>query len=75
VVPALLVDDRLRPFLKMFKPPFSMLAIEEFLVWHSRNDTEPGHRWFRKLMLEVAFELQLSAPDPLTDNLVNFPGR
>lgn len=61
VVPALLVDDRSRPFLKMFKPPFEIPAIGEFLVWHSRNDADPGHTWFRELMLEVALELQPSA--------------
>ena len=61
VVPALVVDDRQRPFLKMFKPPFAIPAIGEFLVWHSRNDADPGHIWFRELMLEVALELQPSA--------------
>ncbi len=60
VVPALLIDDRLRPFLKMFRPPFEMPSIEEFLVWHSRNDADPGHTWFRRLILEVAQDLQSS---------------
>jgi LysR family transcriptional regulator, nod-box dependent transcriptional activator len=58
VVPAMLIDDRLRQFLKMFEPPFEMPALEEFLVWHSRNDADPGHTWFRELILGVAAELR-----------------
>ncbi len=58
VVPALLLDDLVRPFLKVFKPPFEMPSIGEFLVWHSRNDGDPGHIWFRELMLEVALASQ-----------------
>lgn len=61
VVPSLLIDDRLRSFLKMFRPPFAMPTLEEFLVWHSRNDAEPGHKWFRQLVFEVALEMQPSA--------------
>lgn len=60
VVPSLLVDDHLRSFLKMFKPPFEMPVLEEFLVWHSRNDGEAGHQWFREPIFEVASELQPS---------------
>ena len=58
VVPSLLVDDHLHAFLKMFKPPFEMPVLEEFLVWHSRNDAEPGHTWFRELIFEVALDLE-----------------
>lgn len=57
VVPALLVDERVRPLLKMFKPPFEMPKIEEILVWHSRNDADPGLAWFRELMVDVAHKL------------------
>lgn len=59
VVPALLVDEHLRPFLKMQNPPFEMPALEEFLVWHSRSNADQAHRWFRGLVLEVARDLQL----------------
>lgn len=61
VIPAMLVDDRLRPFLKVFKPPFEIAAIAENLVWHSRNDADPGHTWFRELISGVAHELRLQA--------------
>ncbi|WP_321390607.1 LysR family transcriptional regulator [Emcibacter sp.] len=59
VVPALLVDDHLRQFVKTIKPPFEIPAIGEFLVWHSRSDADPGHIWFRELILGVARESQL----------------
>lgn len=65
VIPALLVDSRLRPYLKIMKPPFEIAAIEEFLVWHSRSDADPGHAWFRELMLDVAHDMQLAAKSPL----------
>ena len=75
VVPSLLIDDRVRPFVKVLKPPLFMPAIEEFLVWHSRDDAEPGHTWFRELVLEAALELQPSALHREGDNLVRFPDR
>ncbi len=56
VVPELLVDGRTRKLLKMVRPPFEISPIEEFLVWHSRNDADPGHIWFRELMSKVAHE-------------------
>lgn len=65
VIPALLVNERLRPFLKMFKPPFEIPVLGEFLVWHSRNDADPGHTWFRELMLEVVHESQPRAAPSL----------
>lgn len=61
VVPALLIDDRLRPFLKAFKPPFEIAALGENLVWHSRNDADPGHTWFRELILGLARDLRVQA--------------
>ena len=61
VVPALMIDDHLRPLLKVFQPPFEIPTIGEFLVWHSRNDGDSGHTWFRELILEVASDLRPSA--------------
>lgn len=61
VVPGLLVEDRVRPALKMFTPPFELPTLAEYLVWHSRNDADPAHSWFRELMLDVALGLKPSA--------------
>lgn len=62
VVPSLLVDETLRPYLKLSRPPFDMPAIEEFLVWHQRNDIDPGHTWFRQLIMQVAAGLRAPSP-------------
>ncbi len=64
VVPSLLVDDHLRAQLKMFRPPFEMPALQEFLVWHSRNDADPGHTWFRELIFGTGLELLAAEPVP-----------
>lgn len=61
VVPELLLDDLVRPFLKICQPPFEMPSIGEFLVWHTRNEGDPGHSWFRELMFEVARDSQAPA--------------
>ncbi|MFC7049909.1 LysR family transcriptional regulator [Emcibacter nanhaiensis] len=61
VVPALLINDHLRKYVKTIKPPFDIPAIGEFLVWHSRSDADPGHTWFRELVVEVARESQKKA--------------
>lgn len=52
IVPSLMIGRRTRPFVRLLPPPFAIPDLQEFLVWHSRNDAEPGHRWFRTLMLE-----------------------
>jgi DNA-binding transcriptional LysR family regulator len=52
IVPSLMVGRRIRPYVKVMDPPFAIPDLDEFLVWHSRNDEEPGHRWFRTLLLE-----------------------
>lgn len=58
VVPALLVNDELRKSLKIIQPPFEIPTLSEYLVWHSRNDADPAHTWFRELMLGVTKALQ-----------------
>lgn len=61
VVPSLSIDERVHPFLKIVKPPFELPTLGEYLVWHSRNDADPAHTWFRELMLDVARGLHPSA--------------
>jgi len=41
----------------MFRPPFAMPTLQEFLVWHSRNDADPGQTWFRELIFGVGLDL------------------
>ena len=57
IVPSLLIDEDLLQFLKMQPPPFRIPSLHETLIWHSRNDAEPGHKWFRELILEIGEEI------------------
>jgi LysR family transcriptional regulator, nod-box dependent transcriptional activator len=40
--------------LKTFALPFDTLNSHEVLLWHKRNEPDPGHAWLRTLFIEVA---------------------
>ncbi len=42
--------------LKIFPLPVRVAETREVLVWHKRNEPDPGHAWMRELLLEVARE-------------------
>jgi len=42
--------------LKTFALPFDALDCHEVLLWHKRNEPDPGHAWLRTLFIEVARE-------------------
>ncbi|HTB64942.1 MAG TPA: LysR family transcriptional regulator [Steroidobacteraceae bacterium] len=44
--------------LKIFALPFEALDGHEILLWHPRNDLDPGHTWLRSLFIDVARDLQ-----------------
>lgn len=43
--------------LKLLALPFDALNSHEVLLWHKRNEPDPGHAWLRTLFIEVAREL------------------
>ncbi len=43
--------------LKTFALPFDTLDTHEVLLWHKRNEPDPGHGWLRAVFIEVAREL------------------
>lgn len=43
--------------LKTYALPFDSLDSHEVLLWHKRNEPDPGHGWLRALFTEVAREL------------------
>ncbi len=43
--------------LKLLALPFDALNSHELLLWHKRNEPDPGHAWLRTLFIEVAREL------------------
>ncbi|HEV7714290.1 MAG TPA: LysR family transcriptional regulator [Steroidobacteraceae bacterium] len=42
--------------MKMFPLPLRMPETREVLVWHKRNEPDPGHAWLREILIEVARE-------------------
>jgi DNA-binding transcriptional LysR family regulator len=44
--------------LKIFTLPFDALDGHEILLWHPRNELDPGHAWLRTLFIDVARDLQ-----------------
>jgi LysR family transcriptional regulator, nod-box dependent transcriptional activator len=42
--------------LKMFPVPVRIPETREVLVWHKRNEPDPGHAWLREMLLEIARE-------------------
>lgn len=48
--------------LRFIETPVEIPLLEERLFWHPRNDLDPGHRWFRNLLAEIAAEAVASLP-------------
>ncbi len=42
--------------LKLLALPFDTLDGHEILLWHKRNEPDPGHAWLRNLIIEIARE-------------------
>ncbi|HTY49538.1 MAG TPA: LysR family transcriptional regulator [Steroidobacteraceae bacterium] len=43
--------------LKTYLLPFDVMDGHEILLWHKRNEPDPGHAWLRGLFVEVAGKL------------------
>jgi DNA-binding transcriptional LysR family regulator len=42
--------------LKMYPVPVRIPETREVLVWHKRNEPDPGHAWLREIVLDIARE-------------------
>lgn len=40
--------------LRLFDPPMPIPGFSVVQVWHRRDDADPGHRWLRALLRQVA---------------------
>lgn len=58
ITPSLMIDELVSPLVKAVRPPFKIPDIDEFLVWHSRNEEDEGHRFCRELILESTRHLR-----------------
>lgn len=53
-----LVDELREPAaLKTFEAPVELPVLDETMTWHSRSTNEPGHRWLRRRVAELAASL------------------
>jgi len=43
--------------IKIFEPPLKISELKEKLVWHERNDYDPGLMWLRELITKTAREM------------------
>ena len=39
--------------IELYEPPLSLVPFDVVLLWHDRTHTNPVHRWFRELIVEV----------------------
>ena len=43
--------------IRIFEPPVQMAMLQETIIWHKRNDDDPGHQWLRTLLRDVGRSL------------------
>lgn len=53
------LEPRLR--LRVLHPPVALPPLRGALYWHERNNADPRHRWFRRVLLETARHIQRAA--------------
>ncbi|WP_292221814.1 LysR family transcriptional regulator [Mesorhizobium sp.] len=42
------------PRVRSFPLPFDYFGYQETLLWHRRNDSDPGHAWLRRMLIRVS---------------------
>lgn len=50
--------------LRLLPPPLAMPKAEAFLWWHQRFHNEPGHRWWRRMLLDIYAPLRRGSRAP-----------
>jgi DNA-binding transcriptional LysR family regulator len=50
------------PGVRPFPVPFEYSGYEETMLWHRRNDSDPGHSWMRRTLLEASKTLARHDP-------------
>jgi DNA-binding transcriptional LysR family regulator len=43
--------------LRLVEPLFETPPVAEAMYWHSRNTSDPAHRWLRAMLREIAADL------------------
>jgi hypothetical protein len=47
------------PGVRSFPVPFEYSGYEETMLWHRRNDSDAGHAWLRRKLIEVSEAVDL----------------
>jgi len=42
---------------KVLPLPFDTPETREVVIWHKRNEPDPGHAWLRDMIIEAAREI------------------
>ncbi|CAH2402032.1 hypothetical protein MES4922_30406 [Mesorhizobium ventifaucium] len=42
------------PRVRSFPLPFDYIGYKETLLWHRRNDSDPGHAWLRRMLIRAS---------------------
>lgn len=50
--------------IEIHEPPLRFAEQHLYLMWHKRNDDDPGHRWLREAVLSAAKTLAERPPVP-----------
>ena len=40
--------------LRIIEPPYEIGLLEQHMIWHRRNENDPGHGWLRRFLAEFA---------------------
>ena len=56
--------------LRLLQPPCAIPRLVETLTWHPRSTNDPGHRWLRERIVELARGLPSVEPDPFVRGVV-----
>ena len=43
--------------IRVLEPPIELDTLKETVLWHRRNNEDPGHQWLRNLLSEVAGQM------------------
>lgn len=60
MVPSRLVAMHGGSRVRILPVPFEVPPLNERIFWHPRNETDPGHRWFRTMLQFIATDIGLT---------------
>jgi DNA-binding transcriptional LysR family regulator len=70
ILPRLFVEEISRNFdIVSYEPPVKISEQYLYILWHARNENDPGHKWLREQLLQAA-----KAAFPSTPSLRAKPG-